>query len=223
MKGGGGKYSTQRYYSNNKKKWGKKDKMGKRTKKQRKREILMSIYRTLFRSPVALQVSCCDLGGFDRSGFAMATVSWQPFGTPPHPSSLPQPSLAASLPIWLDAQLKCHASAAHVHTRQINQAEAVWWKKWARRTNKRNKEKVTRWEGEKRFLVELYITVLSDSKRKLCQQVCVFMWLTLVRRTGSFQARSTKAENLVSAAMYRIKWILTVNYLRDVSCEGYLR
>ncbi len=41
----------------------------KRTKKQRKKEeILMSIYSMLFRSPITLQVSSCDLGGFDRSG-----------------------------------------------------------------------------------------------------------------------------------------------------------
>lgn len=32
------------------------------------RRMLMSIYSRLLRSPITLQVSSCDLGGFDRSG-----------------------------------------------------------------------------------------------------------------------------------------------------------
>lgn len=36
-------------------------------KKERKREILVSIYSMLFQSPITLQVSSCDLGGFDRN------------------------------------------------------------------------------------------------------------------------------------------------------------
>lgn len=39
-----------------------------REEAKKEREILMSIYSMLFRSPITLQVSSCDLGGFDRSG-----------------------------------------------------------------------------------------------------------------------------------------------------------
>lgn len=44
------------------------DKKMKDKEKSRIREILMSIYSMLFRSPITVQVSSCDLGGFDRSG-----------------------------------------------------------------------------------------------------------------------------------------------------------
>lgn len=37
-------------------------------KEERKRKILMSMYSMLFRSPITVQVSSYDLGGFDRSG-----------------------------------------------------------------------------------------------------------------------------------------------------------
>lgn len=47
---------------------GKVRKEKKEKNKERKRDIIMSIYSMLFRSPITLQVSSCDLGGFDRSG-----------------------------------------------------------------------------------------------------------------------------------------------------------
>lgn len=47
---------------------GKVRKEEKEKNKERKRDIIMSIYSMLFRSPITLQVRSCDLGGFDRSG-----------------------------------------------------------------------------------------------------------------------------------------------------------
>lgn len=52
--------------SKGRKKGGKK---GTRDKEMNKiRRMLMSIYSRLLRSPITLQVSSCDLGGFDKSG-----------------------------------------------------------------------------------------------------------------------------------------------------------
>lgn len=68
---------------------------------------------------------------FWQKWFTMVTVGRQPSEHPRTPHHSPV-FLAASLPIWLDAQLKCHASATHIHTHQINQTETVGWKrsKW---------------------------------------------------------------------------------------------
>lgn len=64
---------------------------------------------------------------FWQKWFTMVTVGLQPSEHPRTPHHSPT-FLAASLPIWLDAQLKCHASATHMHTRQINRTEAAQWK-----------------------------------------------------------------------------------------------
>lgn len=114
-----------------KKEWKKRKR--KRTKKQRKKE----------RNPhdhiqYAIQKSHNTAGQqlwpwwFWQKWFTMVTVGLQPSEHPRTPHRSPT-FLTASPPIWLDAQLKCHASATHTH--RINQTETVEWKNRARRTS----------------------------------------------------------------------------------------
>lgn len=78
----------------------------------------------------------------------MVTVSCQPLDLPSLPHA-PHHSLAvltAFLPIWLEAQLKCHASAANMHAHQNN---------WAKKPKPRHEEKK---EGKRK------ITLVRESK-----------------------------------------------------------
>lgn len=61
---------------------------------------------------------------FWQKWFTMVTVGLQPSVHPRTPYHSPT-FLTASFPIWLDAQLKCHASAKRMHTHPINHSEKV--------------------------------------------------------------------------------------------------
>lgn len=99
---------------------------------------------------------------FWQKWFTMVTVGRQPSE---HPRTLHHSPtfLAASLPIWLDAQLKCHASVTHMHTHQINQTETVGWKgnraRWTSQKWEKPETKVTHYE-ERGVLVELYMLII---------------------------------------------------------------